>query len=79
MAERSKALVSGTSLFGGVGSNPTPVIFASAFVLPKKILEKKKVFAWSIGVSIPVPRACKARTLPIELMPQKVGCAPAGN
>ena len=24
---------------------------------------------WSIGVSIPVPRACKARTLPIELMP----------
>ena len=25
---------------------------------------------WSIGVSIPVPRACKARTLPIELMPQ---------
>ena len=25
MAERSKALVSGTSLFGGVGSNPTPV------------------------------------------------------
>ena len=30
--------------------------------------EKKK---WSIRVSIPVPRACKARTLPIELMPQK--------
>ena len=27
---------------------------------------------WSIGVSIPVPRACKARTLPIELMPQKL-------
>ena len=26
MAERSKALVSGTSLFGGVGSNPTSVI-----------------------------------------------------
>ena len=25
----------------------------------------------SIGVSIPVPRACKARTLPIELMPLK--------
>ena len=25
MAERSKALVSGTSLFGGVGSNPTSV------------------------------------------------------
>ena len=31
---------------------------------------------WSIGVSIPVPRACKARTLPIELMPRP---APAGN
>ena len=28
MAEWSKALVLGTSLFGGVGSNPTPVIFA---------------------------------------------------
>ena len=26
MAERSKALVLGTSLFGGVGSNPTPII-----------------------------------------------------
>ena len=25
---------------------------------------------WRIGVSIPVPRACKARTLPIELIPQ---------
>ena len=25
MAERSKALVSGTSLFGGVGSNPIPI------------------------------------------------------
>jgi hypothetical protein len=24
MAERSKAVVSGTILFGGVGSNPTP-------------------------------------------------------
>ena len=30
---------------------------------------KKKKSAWSIRVSIPVPRACKARTLPIELMP----------
>ena len=26
MAERSKALVLGTSLLGGVGSNPTPII-----------------------------------------------------
>ena len=31
----------------------------------------KKNHIWSIGVSIPVPRACKARTLPIELMPLK--------
>ena len=29
MAEWSKALVLGTSHFGGVGSNPTPVIFFS--------------------------------------------------
>ena len=26
VAERSKALVSGTSLFGGTGSNPVPII-----------------------------------------------------
>ena len=47
----------------------------------KKSRNKKKKYGnvWSIGVSIPVPRACKARTLPIELMPQKDGRAPAGN
>ena len=28
MAERSKAPVSGTGLFGGVGSNPTPITFS---------------------------------------------------
>ena len=32
LAEWSKALVLGTSLFGGVGSNPTPVTFASTSV-----------------------------------------------
>ena len=33
VAERSKALVSGTSLFGGTGSNPVPVIlFSPAFI-----------------------------------------------
>ena len=32
MAERSKALVLGTSLFGGVGSNPTPIISFSFLV-----------------------------------------------
>ena len=32
MAERSKALVLGTSLFGGVGSNPTAAkLFAHVF------------------------------------------------
>ena len=31
MAERSKALVLGTSLFGGVGSNPTPIKVANFF------------------------------------------------
>ena len=51
------------------------------FFLKKKNHAKKKKYGnvWSIGVSIPVPRACKARTLPIELMPQKDGRAPAGN
>ena len=49
MAERSKALVSGTSLFGGVGSNPTPVthyLFAPAkifFCFRGKTKKKKKV------------------------------------
>ena len=32
MAERSKALVLGTSLFGGVGSNPTSIIFNASFL-----------------------------------------------
>ena len=37
MAERSKALVLGTSLFGGVGSNPTAAInFFSSDLLPAK-------------------------------------------
>ena len=31
MAEWSKALVLGTSLFGGVGSNPTPVTILNHF------------------------------------------------
>ncbi len=32
MAERSKALDLGSSLFGGVGSNPTLITFSEAFV-----------------------------------------------
>ena len=31
MAERSKALVLGTSLLGGVGSNPTPITYILFF------------------------------------------------
>ena len=34
MAEWSKAVVSGTILFGGVGSNPTPCIFFSTTQTP---------------------------------------------
>ena len=34
MAERSKAPVSGTGLFGGVGSNPTPIIYIFFFLDP---------------------------------------------
>ena len=37
----------------------------------REIWAQKEKIAWIIRVSIPVPRACKARTLPIELMPQK--------
>ena len=36
MAERSKALVLGTSLFGGVGSNPTAarITFFAVIMIP---------------------------------------------
>ena len=37
MAERSKALVLGTSLFGGVGSNPTPIMFVLALLLAPRL------------------------------------------
>ena len=42
MAERSKALVSGTSLFGGVGSNPTSV---TTFLFFKK---RTSITGWRI-------------------------------
>ena len=38
MAERSKALVKGTSLFGGVGLNPT-----TARIFKKKILLSRRL------------------------------------
>ena len=41
MAERSKAPVSGTGIFGGVGSNPTPIIFVQP--LRKKKQPNKQV------------------------------------
>ena len=46
----------------------------------REIWAQKEKIAWSIRVSIPVPRACKARTLPIELIPQAGGqkAPPAG-
>ena len=40
MAERSKAPVSGTGLFGGVGSNPTPIRFIVLNKLTKLFLKK---------------------------------------
>ena len=43
----------------------------SAWTMTKNCsAERREEPKWSIGVSIPVPRACKARTLPIELMPR---------
>ena len=41
MAERSKALVLGTSLFGGVGSNPTAAIFALSADIVRMFYRKK--------------------------------------
>ena len=46
MAERSKAPVSGTGLFGGVGSNPTPIILLFLIIVVDK---KKKWTNLSVG------------------------------
>ena len=44
-----------------------------AYRSPMKTIQYRMIHGvfkiWRIGVSIPVPRACKARTLPIELIP----------
>ena len=56
-----------TSNPGVAGSNPAGGVFA---FLEQKVFTVKK--EWRIRVSIPVPHACKARTLPIELIPQMV-------
>ena len=47
MAERSKAPVSGTGLFGGVGSNPTPIILV--LFGPKNLVRLKKKMDRPIG------------------------------
>ena len=47
LAEWSKALVLGTSLFGGVGSNPTSVIFFSDQFL-RKTFELEKLLSLKI-------------------------------
>jgi hypothetical protein len=38
--------------------------------LPRGLAGKLVVKKWRIRVSIPVPRRCERRTLPIELIPQ---------
>ena len=38
---------------------------------PIRFKHNKKKNNWRIRVSIPVPHACKARTLPIELIPHR--------
>ena len=48
MAERSKAPVSGTGLFGGVGSNPTPII-CFAFFAPNLVVQGRFIFALGAG------------------------------
>ena len=52
MAERSKALVLGTSLFGGVGSNPTPIISFSFLLCGRTtLMNKNEYVAVTEGVS----------------------------
>ena len=63
MAERSKALVSGTSLFGGVGSNPTPV--TQNFCLARLF----------VGQGVVRPQQVYARGTPPSVPPSSVGRA----
>ena len=53
MAERSKAPVSGTGLFGGVGSNPTPIKFLSFRAL-------SLVFFMDFGLALRTHRSIRA-------------------
>ena len=64
VAEWSKALVLGTSLPGGVGSNPTA---AKSFGknIPDSYFKRK----WRCGGSNPGPLACKASALPLSYIP----------
>ena len=57
MAEWSKALVLGTSLFGGVGSNPTSVTFWVRFYMIKK---SRVILPQVIRSRVIFPRVIKA-------------------
>ena len=58
----------------------SPVDFESTALTTRPTCRCSWAKGWRIRVSIPVPRACKARTLPIELIPQAGGqkAPPAG-
>ena len=51
MAERSKALVLGTSLLGGVGSNPTPIISFFIFFKVVGFVTKPETLYQRIGAA----------------------------
>ena len=59
MAERSKALVSGTSLFGGEGSNPSPIIFLIFFFPGKESFCRRDEFFRKVRRASP---ACRVPT-----------------
>ncbi len=48
-----------------------PLSYTTLSILLKFELDTTQKSQWSIRVSIPVPHACKARALPIELHPHK--------
>ena len=60
MAERSKALVLGTSLFGGVGSNPTPIINFLFFLFLKLKYKQNKKATPTVGLE---PTTTRLRVL----------------
>ncbi len=82
MAERSKALVLGTSLLGGVGSNPTPIneyllpvyFFCKQLIFPGSEISKRIGAAearWAHNPKVPGSKPGFAKVLP----PSSVGRA----